>query len=205
METMIRQTAWYQESEREAVFPVPAAIAAAPYVGFRWAELSGIHLWMHHQDFVAAEEIDEQTSLIRYLDGGEEKTFHALCDDIDVDAAVEYVRKQLDSAERDPLPEICSWLRNNPHSSGFASNRFGATENALAFFDQLYQAGAAHIGVEVMRDEDEGPYADTALITLPKDVEKVRAIWQLLNDDARNYGCCIDSTDYQNQFTLWWD
>jgi hypothetical protein len=37
-----------------------------------------------------------------------------------------------------------------------------------------------------MRDEDEGPYADTALITLPKDVENVRAIWQLLNDDARN-------------------
>jgi hypothetical protein len=205
METMIRQTAWYQESEREAVFPVPAVIAAAPHLGFRWAELSGIHLWMHHEDFVDAEEIDEQTSLIRYLDGVEERTFHALCEDCDATEAVDFVRRELALVERDPPPEICSWLRNNPHPSGFAANRFVATENALAFFDQLYQAGAVHIGVEVMRDEDEGSYADRALITLPKGVEKVRAIWRLLNDDACYRGCCIRATGYHSQFSLWWD
>ena len=42
-------------------------------------------------------------------------------------------------------PEAREWLKENRNESALASNRFGRTESALEFVDQLYGTGAERV------------------------------------------------------------
>ena len=67
-------------------------------------------------------------------------------------------------------PEARTWLRGNPSPTALATNRFGTTEKALAFVDELYALGAAAVLIdEVFIDADGYPYADTLRVQLPED------------------------------------
>ena len=64
-----------------------------------------------------------------------------------------------------PPVEARSWLRNNPNTSAFATNRFGDTERALAFVDALYAHGATEVLVDDPGVDSAGePYADTLIV-----------------------------------------
>ena len=67
-----------------------------------------------------------------------------------------------------PPVEARSWLRDNPSSSAFATNRFHTTQRALAFVEMLYAAGATEVLVDNTGvDADGEPYADTLLVRFP--------------------------------------
>ncbi|MFI5296891.1 MAG: hypothetical protein ACHREM_02240 [Polyangiales bacterium] len=67
----------------------------------------------------------------------------------------------------------------------FASNRFGKAE-AIAFFKDLYHAGAPLVTVAGIYDEPErikregGPYADTAIVTMPKSMAAKARVMEVL-------------------------
>jgi hypothetical protein len=86
------------------------------------------------------------------------------------------------------LPEAEGWLRANWHPSAFATNRFGTTEAALKFVEQLYAAGATEIGVDNIMmppNHDWTPYADTLMVGLPEDPARRRELFELMEHIGR--------------------
>jgi hypothetical protein len=83
------------------------------------------------------------------------------------------------------LPEAEGWLRANWSRSAFATNRFGTTDAALKFVEQLYAAGATEIGVDNIRMlacDNWTPYADTLIVRLPEDPARRRKLFDLMED-----------------------
>ena len=138
------------------------------------------------------------------------------------DSYEEYARKmdQGSAVNRDDLlpgpyetvADAAAWLRANWGDSAFASNRFGATENALEFVNQLHAAGATHVHIDnemLLKEHDWTPYADTLLVGLPEDGEKRSALFDLMRDvgrpdeDGNDDHLLIDSG--QPEARLWWD
>ena len=110
------------------------------------------------------------------------------------------------------VADAAPWLRANWSESAFASNRFGATANALAFVNQLHDAGASYVHVdneEFLPEHDWTPYADTLLVGLPEDDAKRSALFALMRDvgrpdeDGNDDHLLIDSG--QREARLWWD
>jgi hypothetical protein len=70
-------------------------------------------------------------------------------------------------------PEARAWLKRNKNPHAFAGNRFCRTDDALAFVESLYAAGAVEVLVDHIhpdRNESEGgPYADTFIVRVPDD------------------------------------
>lgn len=104
-------------------------------------------------------------------------------------------------------PEARTWLRGNPSPSALATNRFGTTEKALAFVDELYALGAAAVLIdEVFIDGDGYPYADTLLMELPEDHGARMQITRFCEDE----GPTEVSGDFRmdavsDRVRLWWD
>src|SRR4026209_633557 len=84
-------------------------------------------------------------------------------------------------------PEAREWLKANGNKSALASNRFGETQGALEFVDELYRAGAERVIVPrtCLQDDADtiklegGPYADCLSVFLPADSEKKSAVLQI--------------------------
>lgn len=81
-----------------------------------------------------------------------------------------------DMFSEDSGPEARQWLRTNRNPSALASNRFGRTQNAIQFVEELYAAGAVRVLVpqDYIHDESEtgdesGPYADALVVQLDLD------------------------------------
>ena len=109
--------------------------------------------------------------------------------------------------------EARNWLRNNPNTTGspFATNRFGLREQASAFVDKLYAAGAARVEVTNIYAEDwrlkseGGPYADTLVVTLPADTSYRQALFTIADQEAMEQGEGTVTDVGQSELTLWWD
>ena len=111
----------------------------------------------------------------------------------------------------DTVAEAAAWLRANWGESAFAANRFGTTENALAFVNQLYEAGATQVCVDnemLLPNHEWTPYADTLLVRMPEDHHQRRALFELMEytgrpDEDGGSEPLIDCG--QQQVRLWWD
>ena len=122
-----------------------------------------------------------------------------------------YDRDDLLPGPRETVAEAAAWLRANWSDSAFATNRFGATENALAFVNQLHEAGATHVHIDnemLLPNHDWTPYADTLLVGMPEDPQKRRALFELIEhtgrpDDDGDEQPLIDCG--QREVRLWWD
>ena len=100
--------------------------------------------------------------------------------------------------ETSGTPEALAWLSNNPNPNGFASNHFQSIDGARAMVQQLYQKGATKVRVTRILGEDwriqseGGPYANTLLVTLPRNTlaaDNVRGVLQYDQaDKVRPYG-----------------
>jgi len=107
-------------------------------------------------------------------------------------------------------PEARAWLNANPSPSAFASNRFHDTASALAFVEQLYEAGATNVAIDnvmFLPGDDWLPYADTLLVTLPKDPAQRSTLFDLIeeigqpDEDAGE----VPHDEGQDVVRLWWD
>ena len=112
------------------------------------------------------------------------------------------------SITENPALEARLWLRSNPNPSGLATNRFGATQNALAFVERLYAAGAAEVLVEDPFVDGEGfPYADTLVVRV---LPAADARWMLDKLCAEEAPGDVPRGDFTmhiagDDIRLWWD
>ena len=120
-------------------------------------------------------------------------------------------RDDLLPGPRETVAEAAAWLRANWGESAFATNRFGTTENALAFVKQLYDAGATRVCVDnemMLPNHDWTPYADTLLVRMPEDAGQRAALFELMEhtgrpDEDGDGQLLIDCG--QQEVRLWWD
>lgn len=110
-------------------------------------------------------------------------------------------------------PEALQWLEANHNASGLASNRFGATAEALAFVKTLYAAGADAVFVSqdtITEDADTlrfegGPYADALIVKLPADPAARGRVQDLCRREVRREGYDLDEATQGDVVVLWWD
>lgn len=107
-------------------------------------------------------------------------------------------------------PEARIWLKENKSNSALATNRFGDTETAREFVEELYEMGAVEVKVDNIMDEkwrieeEGGPYADTLIVKLPKNSKQRAEIFKLQEKE-------VDSTELiekdkgQEEIIFWWD
>ena len=107
-----------------------------------------------------------------------------------------------------PALEARLWLRSNPNPSALATNRFGTTQNALAFVDRLYAAGAAEVFVDDRVVDDDGfPYADTLVVRLWRPADARWVLEQLCEEEGPGNVPPGDLTMHiaGDDIRLWWD
>jgi hypothetical protein len=107
-----------------------------------------------------------------------------------------------------PAVDARGWLRGNPNSSAFATNRFQTTENALAFVEKLYEAGAAAVLIDdSCVDADGNRYADTLLVCLPLQGDTRWELERLCEEQGPGDVAPGDFTMHVagDQIRLWWD
>jgi len=112
-------------------------------------------------------------------------------------------------------PVARDWLKKNQSACGLAGNRFGSTQEALEFVEDIYAAGAIRVFVpdDAIRDdeieirESGGPYADSLVIELSTgDRKKIFEIFER-EAEAEGYedmtgpGSVIEG----KYLYLWWD
>jgi hypothetical protein len=114
-------------------------------------------------------------------------------------------------------PEALEWLRQNKNFSALASNRFGPTEEAIKFVEEIYALGAEKIIIaqHCIRDDEEtikgedGPYADGLTLFLPRDLPARKALLERCYQEALYEGFedkRFNSDSYNEDFVfLWWD
>ena len=107
-----------------------------------------------------------------------------------------------------PAVEARGWLRGNLNPHAFATNRFQETENALAFVEMLYAAGATEVLVDDPHvDADGQPYADTLLVRFAPDGD---TRWKLERLCERAGPGDLPPGDFtmrcgEHEIRLWWD
>ena len=100
--------------------------------------------------------------------------------------------------------EARDWLVNNRNPFCFAGNRFGHKDYALDFVEQLHRAGALRVEVTNIYDEgsrieqEGGPYADTFLVHLPPEPDRLAQLMTLCDD-------ADELVVHGNVAELWWD
>ncbi|MGD9723990.1 MAG: hypothetical protein AB7O59_21540 [Pirellulales bacterium] len=121
---------------------------------------------------------------------------------------IEYAEEHQElPAEYTQGPEARSWLRKNNSESALASNRFGETQNAQRFVQQLYSAGAKRVIVPLgtIQDDGEEVYADSLLVTLPEDPAARRRVWTLCVRELERMGESPTGEPDDDRVLLWWD
>ena len=103
-------------------------------------------------------------------------------------------------------PEAKTWLKSNKNEAAFAVNRFQTTKGAQTFVKRLYDLGAEKIVISPSAIDDEGedggPYADTLIVTLPKNPAKRKLLFQE-HEKENEDGKVSDSG--QIELVFWWD
>jgi hypothetical protein len=103
------------------------------------------------------------------------------------------------------------WLDGNKNAYALASNRFGPTAKAREFVSELFRLGAAQVYVADPMDEESriklegGPYADTLIVSLPRDKMARAALFKVFAAEARREGFSPEADRGQDQVLLWWD
>lgn len=111
---------------------------------------------------------------------------------------------------KDTVPAL-AWLRANRNPSALATNRFGPTSAAIAFVEQLHEAGAVQVYVAEPLDEPEriadegGPYADTLVVELPRDPAQRARLFEVIAREAVSEGFDPPRDRGQSTEMLWWD
>lgn len=99
-----------------------------------------------------------------------------------------YTRDYILPCTEDTLePKAREWLQANPSATAFARNRFQTTQDAAAFVDQLYAAGAKDVVIAniTLSPPDWLPYADTLYVSAPDDREQRQKLRDLIDNAAK--------------------
>ena len=104
-----------------------------------------------------------------------------------------------------------AWLKTNNNPYPLASNRFGAAPSARDFVESLFTAGAVEVYVADPFEEpdrinrERGPYADTLVIALPRDLSRRKALFAIAAAEAKREGFVTPPDTGQKGILLWWD
>ena len=106
-------------------------------------------------------------------------------------------------------PEAREWIRNNAREGPLASNRFQGRDEALAFVDALYEAGAVRVVVEAINDDkiemaEGGPYADALLVRMPADRVKRQRLIAIVDFEDSKGGQNVADVGRETIY-FWWD
>jgi hypothetical protein len=85
-------------------------------------------------------------------------------------------------------PEALAWLDANWNPRALAVNRFGITQHARSFVEQLYAAGATEVGIDnitMLPEHSWTPYADELIVVLPSDENTRQALLAFVHDAGR--------------------
>lgn len=111
--------------------------------------------------------------------------------------------------------EAINFIKNNKNKYCFASNHFDDKNDALKFVNKLYSAGAEEVRVDGILNEqwrikeEKGAYADTLIIKMPREKEKIINIMAEILivrpdevDDLNHPKTDWNKAEY---IRLWWD
>jgi len=106
-------------------------------------------------------------------------------------------------------PEAREWIRNNGREGPLASNRFEGKEDALAFVNALYEAGAVKVVVDGIIDDkyelaDGGPYAESLIVRLPPDPGKRQRLMKIVDSEAWKNRERVADVGRETVY-FWWD
>ncbi len=127
------------------------------------------------------------------------------------DVTVDATKAVMGELDLGPTFEAREWLKANPNRFAFAGNRFESSEEALAFVESLYSAGAMQVLVSGILDEEwrikqeGGPYADTLIVSLPSDPRQRAALFRIAAQEAEHEDFDPEVDRGQSQLVLWWD
>ena len=112
-------------------------------------------------------------------------------------------------ATLDNSPDAREWIQNNGREGPLASNRFEGKEDALAFVEALYEAGAVKVVVDAINDDEieaaeGGPYAESLLVRLPSDPEKRERIFAIVDAESKKVGEQVADVGKETLY-FWWD
>ncbi len=112
-------------------------------------------------------------------------------------------------AKLDNQPEAREWIRNSGRAGPLASNRFEGKEDALAFVNALYEAGAVKVVVDAIMDDElemaeGGPYADALIVRMPTDVRKRLRLMSIASTESLKRGEPVADVGLETMY-FWWD
>lgn len=112
-------------------------------------------------------------------------------------------------AKLDQQPEAREWIRKNGRDGPLASNRFEGKDDALAFVNALYEAGAVRVVVDAITDDetemaDGGPYAEALVVRLPTDVRKRLRLMGIVNSECLKHWEPVADVGREVLY-FWWD
>ena len=104
-------------------------------------------------------------------------------------------------------PEARKWLGENESEAALAANRFGSTEAAVQFVNELYRAGDKRVVLPKDAIDDDGieVYCDSLVVIMPTDVEKRRRVRAICDREIRREGFDPREDGDGDQVYLWWD
>jgi hypothetical protein len=109
---------------------------------------------------------------------------------------------------RDADPEALGWLGRDDAECDLAGNRFDERVESVAFIQQLYDSGARRVVIaseSVRREGRKSWYADAIRVALPESSAQRKALFDILNTEARDQGFDEDRDEGQETLYMWWD
>jgi hypothetical protein len=106
------------------------------------------------------------------------------------------------------MPDALAWLRANWSPSAFATNRFGTTQRAIEFVEQLHAAGASGVWIDnvmMLPNHQWTPYADALLVRLPEDPDRRRSLFDVIEQVGKPDELEDRTAGPMPAVWLWWD
>lgn len=112
--------------------------------------------------------------------------------------------------------EALEWIRTNPNPCPLAGEMLGDRNQAMAYIQRLYDAGAEYVYVDDILDEPwrlqemGGPYAPSFKAVLPGDPKKRKRLLQIYEADVlipfeEENGITLQRNYDSGEITFWWD
>jgi hypothetical protein len=104
--------------------------------------------------------------------------------------------------------DALAWLRANWSPSAFATNRFGTTQHAIEFVEQLHAAGATGVWIDnvmLLPNLQWTPYADAVLVQLPEDPDRRRRLFDVMEQVGKPDELEDRTAGPIPAVWLWWD
>jgi hypothetical protein len=124
-------------------------------------------------------------------------TIPAMATTSEIEKAIKWNYESSKRSTRSQNPEARTWLRRG--NNHLTTDRF-RREDGPQFINELYQAGAIYVAVDLIDDDDN--YAKCVEVGLPPDQHKEAKLLKFLNENVLEWGGVLEFEG--GTFTLTW-